>query len=100
MTAPILRAELENGDTYDDPSEDALFLLLQDIDAGHAQWVIVERLDDLTRQTYAQALRMDDGSYLVERRLGTAETHEPTRASDMRAAHKVLTAWAFALPTA
>lgn len=50
MTSPILRAQLENDDSYDDPSEDALFEILADIDAGEAPWVIVERLDDPNRR--------------------------------------------------
>jgi hypothetical protein len=49
------------------------------------------------RQTYAQVLRDHDGTYLVERRLGTEETHEATRVPDMREAHQLLTRWAFAL---
>ena len=97
MTSPILRAQLEHGDSYDDPSEDALFEILADIDAGEALWVIVERLDDPNRQTYAQALCDKDGTYLVERRLGTEATHEATRVPDMRQAHQLLTRWAFAL---
>jgi hypothetical protein len=97
MTAPSLRAEVENGQTYDDPSEDALFEILGDVDAGEALWVIVERLDDPNQQTYAQALRDKDGTYVVERRLGTPDTHEATRTPDMRSAQQLLTAWAFAL---
>jgi hypothetical protein len=85
------------GDTYDDPSEDALFEILGDIEAGEALWVIVERLDDPSRQTYAQALRDKDGSYVVERRLGGPDTHEATREPDMRAAHRLLAAWACSL---
>lgn len=97
MTSPVLRAQLENEDTYDDPSEDLLFEILGDIDAGEALWVIVERLDDPNRQTYAQALRDEDGAYIVERRLGSEETHESTRTPGMREAHEILTRWAFAL---
>jgi hypothetical protein len=54
-------------------------------------------VDDPSRQIYAQALRDKDGSYGVERRLGTPESHETAQAADMRAAHQLLTAWAFAL---
>ena len=97
MTSPILRAQLENDDSYDDPSEDALFEILGDIDAGEALWVIVERLDDPTHQTYAQALRDEDGTYIVERRRGTEASHESTRVPTMREAHELVTRWAFAL---
>ena len=97
MPSPILRAQLENDDSYDDPSEDALFEILADIEAREALWVIVERQDDPNHQTYAQALRDEDGTYLVERRLGTEATHESTRVPDMREAHHLLVRWAFAL---
>jgi len=30
-TQPVLRAIMESGDTWDDPSEDLLFILLEDI---------------------------------------------------------------------
>jgi hypothetical protein len=97
MTSPLLRAVLENDDSFDDPSEDLLFEILSDIEAGDALWVIVERVDDATGQTYAQVLRDHDGTYIVERRLGNEATHESTRAPDMKEAHELLTRWAFAL---
>jgi hypothetical protein len=88
---------LENGDTYDDPSEDALFMILEDLAAGDALWVIVEKISDSSNQTYAQAVRLDDGGFQVERRLGSPETHETTGPCDLRAAHAQLTRWSFAL---
>lgn len=97
MSEPILRAKLDTGDVYDDPSEDALFELLSDIAAGGALWVIVEKIDAVDGQTYAQAIRLEDGSFQVERRLGSPETHETVAALDMRAAHELLTEWAFHL---
>lgn len=47
---------------------------------------------------YAQALRDEDGTYIVERRLGSEETHESVRLPGMREAHELLTRWAFSLP--
>jgi hypothetical protein len=43
-------------------------------------------------------LRLDDGSYVVEHREGSADRHYGTSVADMRAAHQVLTGWAFELP--
>lgn len=97
MAEPILRAQLENGDEYDDPVEDALFEILGDIEAGEALWVIVEKLADTTGRTYVQARREDDGTYLVERRKNTPEVHAGRKVPEVRAAHELLTAWAFAL---
>jgi hypothetical protein len=38
MYQPVLRAISESGETLEDPSEDALFLLLSDVDAGTAEF--------------------------------------------------------------
>ena len=97
MSEPVLRAIMDTYDLYDDPSEDALFELLSAIAAGKAEWVIVEKVDALDGQTYAQAIRLEDGSFQVERRLGSPQTHETAIGLDMRAAHELLTAWAFHL---
>lgn len=59
----VLRARVEDGTTYDDPSEDALFLLFEDIESGDGTWLVVENLTDRSHQTYAQCARQDDGSY-------------------------------------
>lgn len=96
---PVLRALPEIGQSYDDPSEDLLFELLGDIEQGNAGvFLIVERTTDPSGQTYAQAYRNEDGTYVVEHRAGSAEAHFKTDVSDMRAAHALLAAWAFDLP--
>ena len=59
---PILRAIPEMGQSWDDPSEDLLFMLLEDIESGQGAFLIVERTTDPSGQTYAQALRRDDRS--------------------------------------
>jgi hypothetical protein len=46
MHQPILRAISESGETLEDPSEDGLFLLLSDVEAGRAEFLIVERTSD------------------------------------------------------
>ncbi|GAB3940212.1 hypothetical protein GCM10029976_057550 [Kribbella albertanoniae] len=93
-----LRASSESGDTMDDPSEDGLFLMLGDIEAGEGSFLIVDRLADASGQTYAQALRNADGSYVVEYRDGSADRHYGTVVGDMRSAHRLLTGWAFDVP--
>jgi hypothetical protein len=97
-TDPILRAYPENGPVWDDPSEDLLFELFRDIEAGEGTFLIVKRATDPNGQVYAQALRREDGSYVVEHREGDAEHHYGTVVADMRAAHQLLTGWAFGLP--
>jgi hypothetical protein len=95
---PILRAYPENGPVRDDPSVDVLFQLLQDIEAGQGTFLIVVKTIDPSGQTYAQTLRNEDGSYVVEHREGNAESHDSTIVSDLRAAHALLTGWAFERP--
>jgi hypothetical protein len=94
----MLRAKTEAGDQWDDPSEDLLFELLSDIEAGEGSFVIVELAADSNGQTYAQAARRDDGSYIVEYRDGSADRHYGTAVADMRTAHKLLTGWACEIP--
>ena len=92
---PELRALTSGGEVYDDPSEGALFMFLEDLrdDGDH---LIVERVADEQGQTYVQAVRSAAG-YVVERRTGSPESHEHAATSDMRMVHGDLTTWAFGL---
>jgi hypothetical protein len=96
--APVLRAESESGDTIDDPSEDALFLMLEDIERGEGTYLIVVSLLDSSGQTYVQTARHEDGTYVVEYRDGGPEHHHGTLAQGMRAAHALVAGWAFDIP--
>jgi hypothetical protein len=98
MTEPVLRALTGSGQTWDDPSEDLLFDLLSDIEAGEEEFLIVERASDTTGQTYAQVRRTDDGLYQVEHRDGSPRQHFQAFTPDKRLAHSLITAWAFELP--
>jgi hypothetical protein len=91
---PELRALPESGDAWDDPSEDLLFELLVDIEYGRAgSFLIVERLADASGNAFGQVRRLPNGSYTVEYRDETGLW--ATSADDMRAAHALLTGWAF-----
>ena len=94
----VLRALPENGPPVDDPSEYRLFLMLEDLEAGKSEFLIIERTADLRGETYAQTIRHDDGSYTVEHRDGSADRHYGTFVPDMRAAHRLVTDWASELP--
>ena len=50
------------GATWDDPSDDALFEPLSDIERGEEQFMVVARTADLCRRTYAQEVRTDKGA--------------------------------------
>lgn len=98
MTAPVLRAINEAGDSYDDPSEDLLYDLLAELDADN-RYVIVEQLDAPNDQYYVQALRTEDGPWVVEYRQGDLHSHRTAESTDMRTVHRILTGWAFRLPS-
>lgn len=98
VPTPVLRALMESGKTWDDPSEDLIFELLADVDRGEEQFIVLERTSDPSGQTYAQSIRDEDGSYLVERRDGGPEAHFRLTSLTMREAHAVLSAWAFEMP--
>jgi hypothetical protein len=98
VTAAVLRATSESGDVVDDPSEDALLMMFQDLEAGQGTFLIVESLRDSSGQTFVQAARGDDGTYVVEYRQGSADQHFQTTAADFSEAHTLVTMWAFGLP--
>ena len=95
MSAPLLRAVSESGETHDDPTEDQLLGLLADVEQGHQGFLIVERTDDASGHTYAQTARLDDGTYTVEYRDGSADRHFATQVLDVAGVHELLTGWAF-----
>ncbi|HSX67605.1 hypothetical protein [Nocardioides sp.] len=89
------RAELESGEVMNDPSDDGLFMLFDDLESGRSGYLIVDDLRDPSGHTYAQSSRNDDGTYLVEYRAGGADRHFRTTAPDMRAAHALIVGWTF-----
>jgi hypothetical protein len=52
MAGPILRATDSTGEIYDDPSEDALFMFMEDLEPGAV--LRVERLEEGRRGDWAQ----------------------------------------------
>ncbi|RXZ45838.1 hypothetical protein ESO86_13035 [Agromyces binzhouensis] len=92
---PNLRVTTESGRTWDDPTEDYLFILLEDIDERDEEFLILERLGDASGQTYIQCRRNDEGRYLIERREGGPDRHYWTTAPDMRVAHELIASWAY-----
>jgi len=94
----VLKAFNESGQVWEDPSEDLLFMLMEDIARGDERFLVVERLADPSQQTYAQSTRNADGTYVVEYRDGSPQNHFGTTVEDMRSAHSLITGWAFELP--
>jgi hypothetical protein len=98
VTAAVLRATTESGLVLDDPTEDGLWVLFEKLEAGEGSFLVVESLLDPHGQTFAQAVRSEDGSYVVEYRQGSADQHFQTSAPDYREAHALVTLWAFGRP--
>jgi hypothetical protein len=97
MTA-VLRATNEAGEAYDDPSDDLLFELLDELVPGNS-FVIVDRVEPERAGHFMQAVMGPDGSpWVLEYREGPQETHRSTSIDSMRAVHEVMTKWAFDLP--
>ena len=92
MGDPVLRARDASGEVYDDPSEDALFMFCEDLEAPGSSF-IVERIDDGQVAQFMRITRRADG-YSLE---GTDAAGLPP-ISSMRATHEALTRWAFNLP--
>jgi hypothetical protein len=91
----LSRATTQSGRSYDDPSEDLLYHLFLDIESGKELFIVVERLNDATGHTYVQALRDQEGAYLVEQRAGDPVTHQGIVTQRMPAAHLAVCDWLF-----
>ncbi|MGO4249461.1 hypothetical protein AB4Y87_19785 [Paenarthrobacter sp. RAF54_2] len=94
---PLLKSTNESGQTWEDPSEDALFMFMEDIEQGEEAFLIVELLADPSGQTFIQSTRNDDGTYVVEFREGSPSQHFGTVVDDMGAAHALIASWSFGL---
>lgn len=90
-----LRVETSQGERHEEPSEDLLFILMEDLQQEQ-DYFIVEDARDTAGQTYAQVMRVDAG-YLMERRRGSEDTHEHATSADLRQVHEDLTTWAFGI---
>ncbi len=91
---------MDSGASYDDPSEDVLFMLLEDIERDDEQFAIVKRTSDPSGQTYAQVVKNGAGGWTVERREGGPDSHYSVDVPSLRQAHEILTCWAFEIPQA
>ncbi|WP_067821355.1 hypothetical protein [Actinomadura kijaniata] len=95
MAIASLRATTETGEIYDDPSEDLLFMLFEDIANGDEDFFIVERTEG-GGQTYFQVAGGGRG-FVLEYRDGGPDRHFGTECDDLQCAHRVVTGWALEL---
>jgi hypothetical protein len=91
VTADYYDARTEAGDGIEDPSEDALFELLMDLDQEVNTFVTVTTAQDGSRQAVI-SLR-EDGSYQVERHDTGPGWHEVRTETAAAAIARDLTVW-------
>jgi hypothetical protein len=89
MADPILRAMDSTGEVYDDPSEDALFMFMEDLEPGAV--LRVERLEEGRQRDWSQVAMQESGLYKFE------SSDHIEYVSSLREIHDFLTRWAFEL---
>jgi hypothetical protein len=94
MDDPILRATAVDGEVYDDPSEDALFMFMEDLGGQPGSSFTVERVETGREGDFLRVSLREDGLYALHG--PSAEGTEPV--PSMRAVHEALTRWAFDIP--
>jgi hypothetical protein len=88
MTEPILRATEPTGEVYDDPSEDALYMFMEDLRTDTSP-LHVERLEDDRQGEWARVRLKENGLYEFE-----SDRHIEY-VSSLANVHQFLTRWAF-----
>lgn len=75
MAAQHYCADSENGDHVDDPSEDALFMLISDLNDADNTFVVIQPDED-EPAWFASVAVLDEGSYEVVRRDTNRREHD------------------------
>ncbi len=91
--APILRLTDANGEAYDDPSEDMLFMVFEDLEEPGAAFPL-ERVEPGRKGNGFGSSCSRTETYALEG-FGTADR---LVSPSMRNVHEALTRWAFDLP--
>jgi hypothetical protein len=87
---PILCATTASGEVWDDPSEDALFMFMEDLKTPGSS-LLVERVEPEREQEWARVTRNEHGLFEYENSL------HHRYVSSLRPVHEFLTRWAFDL---
>jgi uncharacterized lipoprotein len=95
MGAQYYGADSESGDHIDAPSEDALFMLISDLNDSDNTFLVVQPDEDDTAWFAAVAV-LDEGGYEIVRRDTTRNEHEVTTATSTSNIARDLTIWAAA----
>ncbi|WP_328299578.1 hypothetical protein OG389_18395 [Streptomyces sp. NBC_00435] len=92
MGAAYYRAESESGDHIEDPSEDALFMLIDDLNGSDNTFVVIQPDED-DPAWFASVAVLDEGGYEVVRRDTTRREHEVTTETGIDQIARDLTIW-------
>ncbi|MFK4120033.1 hypothetical protein [Streptomyces longwoodensis] len=92
MGAQYYGAGSENGDRIDDPSEDALYMMISDLNDSDNTFVVVQPDED-DPVWFASVAVLDEGGYKIVRRDTTRNEHEVTTATGINDIARDLTMW-------
>lgn len=92
MGAQYYGADSENGDRIDDPSEDALFMMISDLNHSDNTFVVVQPDED-DPVWFASVAVLDEGGYEIVRRDTTRNEHVVTTATSINDITRDLTIW-------
>ena len=92
MVARYYGADSENGDRIDDPSEDALFMMISDLNESDNTFVVVQPDED-DPVWFASVAVLDKGGYEVVRRDASRREHEVATSASINDIARDLTIW-------
>ncbi|MFJ5919256.1 hypothetical protein ACIQFW_26140 [Streptomyces ardesiacus] len=92
MGAQYYGADSENGDRIDDPSEDALFMMISGLNDTDNTFVVVQPDEDDAVWCASVAV-LNEGGYEIVRRDNTRNEHEVTTATSINDIARDLTLW-------
>ncbi|MFJ3438960.1 hypothetical protein ACIPMU_36160 [Streptomyces cyaneofuscatus] len=92
MGAPYYRAESESGDHIDDPSADALFMLIDDLNDSDNTFVVIQPDED-DPVWFTSVAVLEEGGYEVVRRDDTRREHDVVSETSIDRIARDLTIW-------
>ncbi|MEV8403846.1 hypothetical protein [Streptomyces niveus] len=92
MGAEYYRADSESGDHIEDPSEDALFMLINDLNDTDNTFVVVQPDED-DPAWFTSVAVLDEGGYEVVRRDTTRREHDVATETGIDQIARDLTIW-------
>ncbi|MCU1498866.1 MAG: hypothetical protein JWM47_2819 [Acidimicrobiales bacterium] len=92
-----MRVSGSEDQSWDGPVGEVLPAMLGRLERGDEEFLVLERVTDLSGETFAQVVGLDGGWY-VEHRDGSEDRRFAVMADDLLAAGELLTAWAADVP--